>query len=105
MHLLIQEPQIWKESPIMTGSCAITSLYAIPFEPGLICIPPLCWASTLIKGKNTERKQALKAVINYIKQFTQNSNKWVKNQLEKKKLIFLLKIRYVCVCVFGGIST
>ena len=51
IHLLIHEPQNWKKTPIMTYSCIITSLHAIPFETGLIYFLPLCWASTLIKGK------------------------------------------------------
>lgn len=58
----------------MACSCVITSLYAIPFETGLNYFPPLCQAFTLIKGKNTERNQALKAFTDYIKQFIQESN-------------------------------
>ena len=81
MHLLIHKHQNGKETPIMACSGVITSLCAIPLQAGLNYFPPLCWASTLIKGKNPERNQALKAFIDYVKQFIQDSNnKWVKNK-------------------------
>lgn len=78
----------------------------IPFWTCLIYFPPLCWVSTLIKGKNTERSQALKAFIEYVKEFTQNSdNKWVKNKQEEqinlsiKNKIFACMYVRVCMCL------
>lgn len=53
----------------MACSCVITSLHALPFETGQTYFPPLSSASILIKENNTERNQALKTFIEYIKQF------------------------------------
>lgn len=88
----------------------LTSLYAIPFETGLIYFPPLCWASTLIKRTSTERNQALKAftddisnlfriqTINELKTNGEEINLFIKNQVSAYTCMYM----FVCVCVFGG---
>lgn len=53
----------------MACPCIITSLHAIPFETGLTYFPPLSSASDLINRNNTEKNQALKTLLEDIKQF------------------------------------
>ena len=108
IHLLIHEPQNWKKTPIMTYSCIITSLYAIPFETGLICFLPLCWVSTLIKGKALREIRPWKHSLNMSSNLPRMQKRNVKNKQEEQTNLFKIRFfmyEYVCVCVSGGIST